>query len=116
MPYIQESNVLRKTIRIRSEQWNGKTTFTTIDWATYRRHMVCGVAYYSYQSNIAKTRRILRHTSVVVFGREVFYGQGITTTLPGRSHASVYREFCSNMMNKELTIRPRVARPTSSDH
>ncbi|GLB45458.1 putative DUF862-domain-containing protein [Lyophyllum shimeji] len=26
------------------------------------------------------------HTSVVVFGREVFYGQGINTTLPGRSH------------------------------
>ncbi|KIJ54831.1 hypothetical protein M422DRAFT_221228 [Sphaerobolus stellatus SS14] len=26
------------------------------------------------------------HTSVVVFGKEVFYGQGITTTLPGRSH------------------------------
>ncbi|KAG6839694.1 hypothetical protein C0991_012511 [Blastosporella zonata] len=28
------------------------------------------------------------HTSVVVFGKEVFYGQGINTTLPGRSHAS----------------------------
>ncbi|KAJ7147552.1 PPPDE putative peptidase domain-containing protein [Mycena crocata] len=26
------------------------------------------------------------HTSVVVFGKEVFYGQGINTTLPGRSH------------------------------
>ncbi|KAF5374136.1 hypothetical protein D9615_008883 [Tricholomella constricta] len=26
------------------------------------------------------------HTSVVVFGRETFYGQGISTTLPGRSH------------------------------
>ncbi|KAJ7069916.1 DUF862-domain-containing protein [Mycena amicta] len=26
------------------------------------------------------------HTSIVVFGKEVFYGQGITTTLPGRSH------------------------------
>lgn len=26
------------------------------------------------------------HTSVVVFGKEVFYGQGISTTLPGRSH------------------------------
>ncbi|THH11667.1 hypothetical protein EW145_g508 [Phellinidium pouzarii] len=26
------------------------------------------------------------HTSVVVFGKEVFYGQGVDTTLPGRSH------------------------------
>ncbi|KAG8732365.1 hypothetical protein FRC12_019301 [Ceratobasidium sp. 428] len=26
------------------------------------------------------------HTSVVVFGKEIFYGQGISTTLPGRSH------------------------------
>ncbi|KAJ7696025.1 PPPDE putative peptidase domain-containing protein [Mycena rosella] len=26
------------------------------------------------------------HTSIVVFGQEVFYGQGINTTLPGRSH------------------------------
>ncbi|KDQ25439.1 hypothetical protein PLEOSDRAFT_1057725 [Pleurotus ostreatus PC15] len=26
------------------------------------------------------------HTSVVVFGREVFYGQGIMTAAPGRSH------------------------------
>jgi len=26
------------------------------------------------------------HTSIVVFGKEVFYGQGIATTLPGRSH------------------------------
>ncbi|KAF9479923.1 thioredoxin family protein [Pholiota conissans] len=26
------------------------------------------------------------HTSVVVFGKEVFYGQGINTTAPGRSH------------------------------
>ncbi|KAI0056556.1 DUF862-domain-containing protein [Artomyces pyxidatus] len=26
------------------------------------------------------------HTSVVVFGKEIFYGQGIDITLPGRSH------------------------------
>ncbi|KAJ6584791.1 PPPDE putative peptidase domain-containing protein [Mycena capillaripes] len=26
------------------------------------------------------------HTSIVVFGKEVFYGQGINTTLPGKSH------------------------------
>ncbi|KDR82390.1 hypothetical protein GALMADRAFT_237672 [Galerina marginata CBS 339.88] len=26
------------------------------------------------------------HTSIVVFGKEVFYGQGISTTAPGRSH------------------------------
>lgn len=26
------------------------------------------------------------HTSIVVFGKETFYGQGINTTLPGRSH------------------------------
>ncbi|KAF8192182.1 PPPDE putative peptidase domain-containing protein [Pholiota molesta] len=26
------------------------------------------------------------HTSVVVFGKEIFYGQGINTTAPGRSH------------------------------
>ncbi|KAF8968944.1 PPPDE putative peptidase domain-containing protein [Flammula alnicola] len=29
------------------------------------------------------------HTSVVVFGREIFYGQGINTTAPGRSHANI---------------------------
>lgn len=29
-----------------------------------------------------------RHTSVVAFGKEVFYGQGINMTAPGRSHAS----------------------------
>lgn len=27
-----------------------------------------------------------RHTSVVVFGKEIFYGQGISTTGPGQSH------------------------------
>ncbi|KAK7002115.1 PPPDE putative peptidase domain-containing protein [Favolaschia claudopus] len=26
------------------------------------------------------------HTSIVVYGKEVFYGQGISTALPGRSH------------------------------
>ncbi|EJC97999.1 DUF862-domain-containing protein [Fomitiporia mediterranea MF3/22] len=26
------------------------------------------------------------HTSVVVFGKEIFYGQGICTTMPGQSH------------------------------
>ncbi|KAJ7254321.1 PPPDE putative peptidase domain-containing protein [Mycena haematopus] len=26
------------------------------------------------------------HSSIVVFGKEVFYGQGISTSLPGRSH------------------------------
>ena len=31
---------------------------------------------------------LYRHTSVVVFGKEVFYGHGINTTLPGRSHVS----------------------------
>ena len=31
---------------------------------------------------------LYRHTSVVVFGKEVFYGGGINTTLPGRSHVS----------------------------
>lgn len=34
-----------------------------------------------------------RHTSVVVFGKEVFYGQGINITAPGQSHvlACVYQ-------------------------
>jgi hypothetical protein len=27
-----------------------------------------------------------RHTSVVVFGKEIFYGQGINMTAPGQSH------------------------------
>ena len=27
-----------------------------------------------------------RHTSVVVFGKEIFYGQGIDITVPGMSH------------------------------
>jgi len=31
-------------------------------------------------------RRFYRHTSVVVFRREVFYGQGINMTRPGQSH------------------------------
>jgi PPPDE putative peptidase domain len=26
------------------------------------------------------------HTSVVVFGQEIFYGQGISITAPGKSH------------------------------
>jgi PPPDE putative peptidase domain len=26
------------------------------------------------------------HTSVVIFGKEVFYGQGISITAPGKSH------------------------------
>lgn len=26
------------------------------------------------------------HTSVVVFGKEIFYGQGVCITPPGRSH------------------------------
>ena len=30
--------------------------------------------------------RSLRHTSVVVFNKEVFYGQGIFITAPGQSH------------------------------
>ena len=29
-----------------------------------------------------------RHTSVVVFGKEVFYGQGISVVKPGQSHVS----------------------------
>ena len=29
---------------------------------------------------------VRRHTSVVVFGKEIFYGQGISITQPGRSH------------------------------
>jgi hypothetical protein len=29
-----------------------------------------------------------RHTSVVVFGKEFFYGMGIYTVLPGASHVS----------------------------
>lgn len=30
------------------------------------------------------------HTSVVVFGMEVFYGQGISITSPGKSHVSAF--------------------------
>ena len=30
-----------------------------------------------------------RHTSVVVFNREIFYGQGILETAPGQSHVRV---------------------------
>ena len=37
-----------------------------------------------------------RHTSVVVFGKEVFYGQGIAITPPGQSHvrASIILASC----------------------
>lgn len=31
-----------------------------------------------------------RHTSVVVFGKEIFYGQGISITAPGQSHVRVH--------------------------
>lgn len=31
-----------------------------------------------------------RHTSVVAFGKEIFYGPGICETEPGRSHVSCY--------------------------
>ena len=30
------------------------------------------------------------HTSVVVFGQEIFYGQGISITAPGKSHVCFY--------------------------
>ena len=39
--------------------------------------------------------RTLRHTSVVVYGKEIFYGQGINITQPGRSHASQYLLTCA---------------------
>jgi hypothetical protein len=39
---------------------------------------------------------LYRHTSVVVFGKEIFYGQGICEAEPGRSHVSCYdRELLS---------------------
>ena len=31
-----------------------------------------------------------RHTSVVVFGKEIFYGRGICITRPGRSHVGLH--------------------------
>ena len=31
-----------------------------------------------------------RHTSVVVFGKEIFYGQGICITQPGMSHVRAF--------------------------
>ncbi|CAL1713052.1 unnamed protein product [Somion occarium] len=41
------------------------------------------VQLYVYDLN---RRNLNRHTSVVVFGREIFYGQGISITHPGQSH------------------------------
>lgn len=38
-----------------------------------------------------------RHTSIVVYGKEVFYGQGIAVTAPGRSH--VCARLPSNLIN-----------------
>lgn len=37
------------------------------------------------------------HTSVVVFGKEVFYGQGISITAPGKSHVSLID--CKNLID-----------------
>jgi hypothetical protein len=34
-----------------------------------------------------------RHTSVVVWDREIFYGAGVMETAPGRSHVSVRLSF-----------------------
>ena len=49
--------------------------------------MEFGISYKFY--NLPSLNCIMyRHTSVVVFGKEVFYGQGINTSLPGRSHVS----------------------------
>jgi hypothetical protein len=44
------------------------------------------LSYYHLHPSLNCT--LYRHTSVVVFGKEVFYGQGIDTSLPGRSHVS----------------------------
>jgi desumoylating isopeptidase 1 len=50
--------------------------------------------------------RSLRHTSVVVFNKEIFYGRGIQITTPGRSHvcsrhrdSSYTRLTCTSMDN-----------------
>ena len=50
-----------------------------------------------------------RHTSVVVFGKEIFYGQGISITEPGRSHVSVDRiAFQHYGFNSEpISMEPR---------
>lgn len=41
---------------------------------------------------------LYRHTSIVVFGKEIFYGQGISITGPGQSHVS----FCDTFMLRSI--------------
>lgn len=49
-----------------------------------------------------------RHTSVVVFGKEVFYGQGISITAPGQSHVSIILSLVSLVaLNKEDSMEHR---------
>jgi hypothetical protein len=33
-----------------------------------------------------QTKLTTRHTSVVVFGREIFFGQGVLESVPGKTH------------------------------
>lgn len=41
--------------------------------------------------NLCMLKKKRRHTSIVAYGKEVFYGSGVHETLPGMSHV---RAFC----------------------
>lgn len=43
----------------------------------------CVIVLWQSSDGLSSKRR---HTSIVVFGKEIFYGRGIITTGPGQSH------------------------------
>lgn len=70
---------------VRSHQWHGQTALSTAHWPPDRRYMVNLADYLSWLGADRNTLK-RRHTSIVVFGKEIFYGQGISIAQPGKSH------------------------------
>ena len=63
-----------------AKQLSRQLTGRQIDgiWCANTQRMLCCDTYHGCVKD--------RHTSIVVFGKEVFYGQGIAITKPGQSH------------------------------
>lgn len=59
------------SLQLTGKQIDG--VWSVLSWC----NLMYSLIYYKY-----------RHTSVVAFGKEIFYGQGICETEPGKSHVS----------------------------
>ena len=94
-----------QALYIRSHQWHGQTAFSTAHWSSDRRYMVNLADYLSWFGADHNTLK-RRHTSVVVFNKEIFYGQGICITQPGKSQVrrcrSRRRLSCYTMLTPTL--------------